>query len=207
MIIDPSRSRGSDVYRVMIRCIVPRPIAWVSTRSRDGIPNLAPFSFFTGVTSNPPTVCFAPGRRASTGDRKDTLRNVEETGEFVVNVVTEELAERMNVTATEYPPEADEFDEAGVTAAPCRVVGAPRVAESPVSFECRRYDVVHVGPHGPGGGALVIGEIVMIHVDESVLVDGKVDSERLRPLARLGGLEYAKLGERFVMKRIRYRDE
>jgi flavin reductase (DIM6/NTAB) family NADH-FMN oxidoreductase RutF len=204
MIIDPAQAPTSDVYRVMIRCIVPRPIAWVSTISTEGVANLAPFSFFTGVTSNPPTVCFAPGRKVQSGERKDTLRNVEETGEFVVNMVSDDLAERMNDTAIDFPPEIDEFAEAGVTAVASKVVLPPRVAESPVSFECRRYDVVNVGPDGPGGGALVIGEIVMIHIADRVLCDGKVDPELLRPLARLGGLEYAKLGERFVMKRRKY---
>jgi len=204
MIIDPAQAQTSDVYGVMIRCIVPRPIAWVSTISPEGVANLAPFSFFTGVTSNPPTVCFAPGRRGGSGERKDTLRNVEDTGEFVVNMVSDDLAEKMNETAMDFPPEVDEFAEAGVTAVASAVVAAPRVAESPVSFECRRYDVVNVGPEGPGGGALVIGEIVMIHIDDRVLRDGKVDPELLRPLARLGGLEYAKLGERFAMKRRKY---
>jgi len=201
MIIDPSKSKTSDIYRTMIRCILPRPIAWVSTISEDGVVNLAPFSFFTGVTSSPPSLCFCPGRRSDTGARKDTLANVEATGEFVVNMVPEALARHMNETATDFPPDVNEFEEAGVTPAPSRVVAPPRVSESPVNFECRRIDVVHVGPDGPGGGAIVIGEIVMIHVDESVLSDGKVSSELLNPVARLGGLEYATLGERFVMKR------
>jgi len=204
MIIDPAEATASEVYAVMIRCIIPRPIAWVSTISSEGVANLAPFSFFTGVTTRPPTVCFVPGRRPRSGERKDTLQNVEETGEFVVNFVSDDLSERMNTTAIDYPPEVDEFNEAGVTPAPSRIVQVPRVAESPVSFECRRYDVVHVGEDGPGGGAIVIGEIVMIHVDDRVLTDGKVDPALLRPLGRLGGLEYARLGERFVMKRESY---
>lgn len=204
MIIDPADTPASDIYRVMIRCIVPRPIAWVSTVSPDGVANLAPFSFFTGVTTIPPTVCFAPGRRPGSGERKDTLHNVEKTGEFVVNMVSDELAERMNTTAIDFPPGVDEFSEAGVTPARSTIVEPPRVAESPVNFECRLYDIVHVGEDGPGGGALVIGEIVMIHVAERVLADGKVDPALLRPLGRLGGLEYTKLGERFVMKRTKY---
>ncbi len=203
MRINPANTAASDVYRVMIRTILPRPIAWVSTRSRDGVNNLAPFSFFTGVTSVPPTLCFAPGRRAGSGERKDTLRNVEETGEFVVNIVTEDLARAMNETATDFDPSVDEFEAAGVTPAASEIVAPPRVAESPVNFECRRLQVVPVGADGPGGGALVIGEIVLIHVDDRVLDGGKVNAGLLRPLARLGGMEYAGLGTRFVMPRKR----
>ncbi len=201
MRIDPEQSTPRDVYRVMIRAIVPRPIAWVSTRSPEGVNNLAPFSFFTGVTSDPPSIVFAPGRRASDGERKDTLRNVEATGEFVVNVVPRPLAEAMNVTATDFAPEVDEFVEAGLTPVPGEKVSAPRVGESPVQLECRVLQVVPVGPEGPGGGALVVGRIVLIHVDDDVVVDGRIDARRLAPLARLGGMEYASLGEIFVMPR------
>ena len=203
MRIDPAQTSPRDVYRVMIRAIVPRPIAWVSTRSPDGVNNLAPFSFFTGVTSVPPSIVFAPGRRADDGARKDTLCNVEATGEFVVNVVPRRLAEAMNESAVDYPPEVDEFAAAGLTPVPGEVVTAPRVAESPVQMECRLMRVVPVGPRGPGGGALVVGEIVMIHVDDAVVRDGRVDAGLLDPLARLGGMEYASLGERFVMPRRR----
>jgi len=201
MRIDPESTASKDVYRVMIRTILPRPIAWISTRSRDGVNNLAPFSFFTGVTSVPPSLCFAPGRRPESGERKDTLRNVEDTGEFVVNVVTERLAREMNESATDFTPDVDEFEAAGVTPQASLRVVPPRVAESPVSFECRLLKVVPVGPDGPGGGALVIGEIVMIHVDDGILVAGKVDAGLLQPLSRLGGMEYAGLGERFTMRR------
>jgi len=204
MIVDPAQTTRADVYRLVIRCIVPRPIAWVSTHDAGGIANLAPFSFFTGVASAPPSLLFCPGRRGEAGDKKDTLRNVEETGEFVVNLVTEELAERMNETATDYPPDVDEFAVAGLTPARSLLVGPPRVAESPVSFECRRLDVFQVGKGGAGGAAIVVGEIVMIHVDDRVLRDGKVDPERLRPVARLGGMEYTRLGERFTLVRKKY---
>jgi len=201
MRIDPASTRARDMYGVMIRCIVPRPIAWVSTRSAEGVHNLAPFSFFTGVTSKPPSLLFCPGRRSAGGGRKDTLSNVEATGEFVVNLVTEDLARQMIDSAADFSADVDEFEIAGLTPAPCDVVSAPRVGESPVSFECRRLDVHHVGPDGPGGAAIVVGEIVMIHVDDAVLRDGKVDAGLLRPLARLGGLEYAALGERFDLVR------
>jgi len=201
MRIDPASTPIRDIYRVMIRCIVPRPIAWVSTRSTEGQLNLAPFSFFTGVTSDPPSVLFCPGRKSAGGSKKDTLANVEATGEFVVNVVTEALAQRMNDTAADFPAEVDEFEVAGLTAASCEKVSVPRVGESPVSLECRRLDVFHVGPDGPGGGAIVVGEIVMIHIDDAVVADGKLDPGLLDPVARLGGMEYTKLGERFIMPR------
>lgn len=204
MLIDPVATSSADIYRVMIRAIVPRPIAWVSTISEDGLANVAPFSFFTAITTNPPTLCFAPGRRTNGGGKKDTLRNIEATGEFVVNVVTEALAEKMNRTATDFPSGVSEFDEVGLTATPSQLLGAPRVAESPVSFECRRYDVVHIGPSGVGGGALVIGEIVMIHVDESIVSDGKIDPERLAAVGRLGGMEYTRTRDRFTMVREKY---
>lgn len=204
MLIDPVETSSSDVYRLMIRAIVPRPIAWVSTTSAEGILNLAPFSFFTAIASNPPTLCFAPGRRTADGGKKDTLRNVEETGEFVVNVVTEALAEKMNRTATDFPFGVSEFSEVGLTPAPSQQLRVPRVAESPVSFECRRRDIIHVGRDGVGGAALVIGEIVMIHVDDAVLNEGKVDPDRLAAVGRMGGMEYTRTRDRFTMVREKY---
>ena len=201
MIIDPANTPASDVYRAMIRSVVPRPIAWVSSVSADGTHNLAPFSFFMAISADPPTLAFAPGRRSRDGGKKDTLRNIEETGEFVVNVVGEDLAEEMNETATDYPDEVSEFVEAGLTPVPGDVVRAPRVAESPVNFECRKYDIIPVGPDGTGGAALVIGEVVRIHIDERVLREGKIDPELLRPIGRLGGMEYTRTRDRFVMVR------
>ena len=201
MRVDPASTPRKDIYGLMIRCIIPRPIAWVSTRSADGQHNLAPFSFFTGVTSNPPSVLFCPGLRTSDGSKKDTLANVEATGEFVVNLVTGPLAEQMIDTAVDFTPGVDEFAVAGLTPAPCEIVSAPRVSESPMSFECRRLDIFHVGPDDDSGGDIIVGEIVMIHVDDAVLADGKVDAGLLDPVARLGGMEYTRLGERFKMPR------
>lgn len=204
MIVDPSVSPKSDVYRLMIRSILPRPIAWVATISEDGVRNLAPFSFFTGVSSDPPTLCFAPGRRSVGGGKKDTLANVEASGEFVVNVVTESLAERMNESATDFPPGVDEFERAGVTPVPGERVRAPRVAESPVQMECRLVQTVDVGPDGAGGATLVIGEIVLFHVDDAVLTDGKVDPALLQAVGRMGGMDYTRTRDRFTMVRKKY---
>jgi flavin reductase (DIM6/NTAB) family NADH-FMN oxidoreductase RutF len=176
----------------------------VSSISRTGVHNLAPFSFFTGVSTEPPTLCFVPGWDSVRNTKKDTLLNIEATGEFVVNVVPEHLAAQMNDTATEFPHGVSEFLRAGLTPAPAERVKAPRLAESPVHFECERYQIVQVGPDGPGGGWLVIGKILLLHVDESILTNGKVDYERFHPVGRLGGMEYANIRDRFVMPRKKY---
>jgi flavin reductase (DIM6/NTAB) family NADH-FMN oxidoreductase RutF len=199
MIVDPARTPLSRLYSLLIRSVVPRPIAWVSTLSAAGAVNLAPYSFFNVVSADPPTVCFAPGRRPD-GSKKDTLRNVEETREFVVNMVNETLAEAMNITATEYPYGVDEFVEAGLVTAQSERVAPPRVADSPVSFECELRDVIHLGRDG-GGSALVIGEVVLIHVSDEVLVDGKVDPARLQAVGRMGAMDYTTTRDRFTIVR------
>jgi flavin reductase (DIM6/NTAB) family NADH-FMN oxidoreductase RutF len=204
MIIDPAQMPRAEFYPWMIRCIAPRPIAWVSSVSSDGVYNLAPFSFFTAISTEPPTLCFAPGRHGAAGGKKDTLVNIEATGDFVVNVVPDHLAEQMNDTATEFPHGVSEFAEAGVTPAPAERVKAPRVAESPIHFECERYQIVEVGPDGPGGGSLVIGRIVLLHVDDRILTDGKVDYQHYHPLGRLGGMEYSRTRDRFTLLRKKY---
>lgn len=203
MKIDPKNTSPKDIYRLLIRTVVPRPIAWVSSVSADGVRNLAPFSFFTVIAVDPPTVCFSPARKPG-GGKKDTLANVEATGEFVVNVVTEDLAERMNDTATDYPPDFDEFERAGLTAEKSDIVAPPRVAESPVHMECKLYQTV---PVGDSGGILVIGEIVMMHIAERVIADGKVDPGLLNTIGRLGGMEYSRINDRFTMMRKKYRDQ
>jgi flavin reductase (DIM6/NTAB) family NADH-FMN oxidoreductase RutF len=204
MILDPARIPKSEFYPWLIRCLVPRPIAWVSTVSREGVFNLAPFSFFTAISTEPPTLCFAPGRHPVTGLKKDTLVNVETTGDFVVNVVPEELAEAMNETATDFPHGLSEFEEAKLTPAPSERVKAPRVLESPVHFECQRYQIVPIGPDGVGGGALVIGRIVLLHVDDRVITNGKVDYDLLRAVGRMGGTDYTRTRDRFQMARKKY---
>jgi flavin reductase (DIM6/NTAB) family NADH-FMN oxidoreductase RutF len=206
MIIDPATTPRPDVYSLMIRCIAPRPIAWVSTISREGVHNLAPFSFFTGVSSKPPTILFVAGRHDD-GRKKDTLVNVEATGQFVVNVVPEALAEAMNITATEYPYGISEFGKAGLTPQPSERVAPPRLKESPIHFECERHEILHVGVDAVGGGAIVVGRIVLIHVDESVLRNGKVDYELYHPIGRLGGMEYSRTRDRFTLIRKKYTPE
>ncbi len=177
---DPASLPWRSVYKLMTGSIVPRPIGWISTVDPAGAANLAPFSFFNGVASRPPTVVFSPTIRSTDGGSKDTLRNLRSTGEFVVNIVTEALAEAMVLTSTEFPPEVDEFRAAGLTAVPSASVSPPRVAESPIHFECTVQQIVEIGS-GPGGGSLVIGRIVHLHIDQAVLLgDDKID---LRALA------------------------
>lgn len=203
MIIDPSKQDLRANYKLLIGAVLPRPIAFVSTADADGNPNLAPFSFFTGATPAPPTVVFAPLRRFSDGQEKDTLRNIRATGEFVVNVVTEDIVELANDTAVEFAPGVSEFAETGLTPVPCEVVKAPRVGESPISMECRLIQVVDLGPEAAGGGSLVIGEVLRFHVRDDLIEDGRIDTEALHPVGRLAGSEYTTLGRRFTLERKR----
>jgi flavin reductase (DIM6/NTAB) family NADH-FMN oxidoreductase RutF len=200
---NPADYQPHQVYKLMTGIIVPRPVALVSTVDRDGVPNLAPFSFFTGVGSNPPTVLFCPVVRArgAAGDiRKDTLRNVEETGEFVINVVSDEIAAAANATAAEVPPEVDEFVLSGLTPQASEVVRPPRVAESPAQMECKLLQVIYTG-HAPGAGVIVLGEIVRFHVRASLVEDFRVDPAGLDAVGRMAGNTWARTRERIELIR------
>ena len=190
-------------YKLLIGAVVPRPIAWVSTVSEGGQYNLAPFSFFNAVSANPPHLVFSPMIRSTDGRTKDTLNNIRHAREFVVNVVTEDLAEAMNITSGEYQASVDEFELAGLTPAPSAAIRAPRVAESPVNFECWLADLLPLGEPGALGTAtLVIGKVAHIHVDDSVLFDGdKIDLEKLKPVGRLAGTSYTRVTDLFDMVR------
>ena len=201
MIIDPKKQSYKENYKLMIGSILPRPIAFISTVSKDGIYNLAPFSFFNGITSNPPTICFAPARKRSDGSKKDTLVNIEDTKEFVVNVVTEDIVKQMNDTSEEHPSDVNEFDEVGLTAIPSQMIRAPRVKESPINLECKLYKLIEVGPSESGGGFLVIGEIVLFHIKDDLLSKGRINTELLNPIGRLSGTEYTTLGKLFSLPR------
>jgi flavin reductase (DIM6/NTAB) family NADH-FMN oxidoreductase RutF len=188
----------------MTGVIVPRPIALVSTMDRDGVANLAPFSFFCGVGSVPPTLLFCPalrpGRAADRAPRKDTLRNVEETGEFVVNVVSESIADAANATAADVPPEVDEFQLSGLTAVPGEVVRAPRVAESPAQMECKLLQVIYTS-HKPGGGVIVLGEIVRFHVRAELVDNFRVDPAGLDAVGRMAGNTWVRTRDRVELIR------
>lgn len=200
MIVDPREAGFQNVYKLLIGAVVPRPIAFVSTISREGIPNLAPFSFFTAVSANPPVVCFCPVRRPGSNPYKDTLSNISATREFVVNIVSEEFAEKMNLSSAEFPPEVDEFEASGLTPIPSDLVGPPRVAESHVHMECKLYLTIEFGEL-PGSGNLVLGEVVRFHVDDQYFDDFRIDPDKLRPIGRMGGATYTRTTDRFEMVR------
>lgn len=191
-------SREEVDYRTLVGAVVPRPIAWVSTVSEDGVPNLAPFSFFNVVTSTPPVLSVSVTRYDERKpDRlKDTLVNVRETGEFVVNVVTRPLLEQMNQTSARLPHGASEFDDAGVGRVESSVVEPDRVAEAEIAFECIVYDL-----HPVGKATLVLGEVVCAHVDDGLTVDGKLDVNEVDAVGRLSAGQYAFLGERIELER------
>ncbi len=177
--------------------VVPRPIGWISTISEDGVVNLAPYSFFNAVSADPPYVMF------SSAGRKDTITNAEATGAFVCSMATHALREAMNETSAPVPSEVDEFALAGLTPLPSRLVAPPRVAESPIALECRYHQTIEL-PCASGaasGYAMVIGEVVGVHIDDAVIREGRVDLARIRPLARLGYLDYTMVDDIFAMPR------
>jgi flavin reductase (DIM6/NTAB) family NADH-FMN oxidoreductase RutF len=201
--IDPLKIQVVERYKLLVGAIVPRPIAFVSTISPVGVANLAPYSFFNGVGSDPMTLLFCPANDAN-GAEKDTLRNCKPhdeggVGEFVVNVAVEAYARQMAGSAETLPPEESEFDLVGLTPAPSTRVSPPRVAESPICFECVTDAVVRTNQGAPAGGNVVIGRVVNVHVADDLLVDERyrVDPERLAAIGRMAGLTYCFTRDRF----------
>ena len=200
MLLDPRELPAREFYRHMVACITPRPIAWVSTISPRGVPNLAPFSFFNGVGANPPSVVFCPVNTRD-GKKKDTLLNVEATRQFAVNIVSHPLAEQMNATSVELGYEVSEFEHAGLTAVPCERIAPPRVREASVCMECELHTIVNVGD-GPLAGHAVIGRIILLHADDAVLDgQGQIDPDKLDTIGRMGGAVYTRTRDRFEMPR------
>ncbi|MFN0071299.1 MAG: flavin reductase family protein [Chloroflexota bacterium] len=197
MQIDPEQTPAA-AYKVLIGCVVPRPIAWVSTIGADGVLNLAPFSFFNAVCSRPPTVMFSAGSRE--GVAKDTVQNVKYSGEFVVNVVNDVLVGPMNLSSGEYPPDVDEFALTGLTSVPCVKVKAPRVAEAPISMECRLTQTIPVGTEGYH---VVLGEVVHFHISDEIYdsATGRIDMRKLKPVGRLAGNWYTHTSDLFELIR------
>jgi flavin reductase (DIM6/NTAB) family NADH-FMN oxidoreductase RutF len=183
----------------MIGSIVPRPIAFVSSLSKDGIRNLAPYSFFNGVCSHPPIILFSTVIRKD-GAYKDTLNNVEATKEFVVNIVSEEFAAQMNATSADVAPNVDEFTLSGLTAIPSDLIKAPRVKESKISMECKLVQTIKFG-NGPGGGCTVFGEILRFHIADELFDNFRIDPDKFHPIGRMGGPMYTRTKDRFEMVR------
>ena len=200
MLLDFTTLRPRDAYGWMISTILPRPIAWVSTISADGQTNLAPFSFFQGVTANPPTLMFCPVNTRD-GTKKDTVRNIEAVPEFVVNLVPFALAEQMNASAAMLPHGESEFAKFGITPAASTRVRPPRVAGAPVAFECTLDRIVHIG-EGALAANVIFGRILVAHVSDTVLdAEGLPDAAKLDLIGRLGGDGYVRTTARFEMER------
>lgn len=200
MQFDPQNLEQKSIYKLLTGIVIPRPIGWISSISEEGVPNLAPFSYFNAVGDDPPHVMFAAGRGANSN--KDTLNNVLATKQFVVNMVTEELVEQMNSTAQGIPPHESEFDLANLTPIPSLKIKPPRVKESPIAMECELVHHYTLEDNKFGGSTILVGRIVMFHIAENVLLDDfKINLETYKPVARLAGSNYSKLGELFSVKR------
>jgi flavin reductase (DIM6/NTAB) family NADH-FMN oxidoreductase RutF len=200
MQFNPEETDQRDIYKLLTGIVIPRPIGWISSLSADGIPNLAPFSFFNAVGDDPPHVMFSASAHGKAN--KDTLTNVLTTKEFVVNMVTEELAERMNMTAHPVPSHESEFEFAGVTPIASLKVKPSRVKESPITMECELVHHYTLENNKHGGSTIIIGRVLMFHIEDSIMLDDmKINLDNYQPIARLAGAHYSRLGELFSIKR------
>jgi flavin reductase (DIM6/NTAB) family NADH-FMN oxidoreductase RutF len=201
MDVDPENLPLAERYGILVGAILPRAIAWVSTVSPEGALNLAPYSFFTGIAANPMSLCFAPVNNLE-GKPKDTLVNVRATGQFVVNLVNEDNAAKMNQTSADFPYGVSEFEKAGLTPVASLRVRPPRIKETPLALECELLRVVSLGD-GPLAGNLVIGKVVLVHADDALWREGKLRHEDLKAVGRLEGAWYARTRDAFEMPRPR----
>jgi flavin reductase (DIM6/NTAB) family NADH-FMN oxidoreductase RutF len=201
MFYEPKDSHGLP-HNPLYACVVPRPIGWISSLSPDGHANLAPFSFANAVSMAPPMIMFCNNGWHVGGGIKDSQRNAEASGEFVFNMATWELREQMNLSSASLPHDVDEFEFAGLTKAPSRVVKPPRVGESPVALECRTWKAIEL-PLMPDGSrnTMVIGEVVGVYIADAALTDGMIDTARIKPIGRLGYTDYVVIDEVFSMTR------
>ena len=199
MKITPSEHDHNDIYKLLIGSVVPRPIAFVSTVNRSGSYNLAPFSFFNAVCSDPPIVLFSTSVRKD-GKDKDTLNNVEATGEFVINIVSETFARQMNACSADFPPHVDEFKISGLTPVPSDIVAPPRVKESLVQMECKKVQVIRFGS-GPGSGCTIFGEVLRFHIADTLFDNFRIDPDKLGAIGRMGGPTYSRTRDRFDLPR------
>jgi flavin reductase (DIM6/NTAB) family NADH-FMN oxidoreductase RutF len=200
MEISPYQIAAQERYKLLTGSVVPRPIALVSTLSATGEPNLAPFSFFTVAAYNPMLVVFFPLRFKSGTQVKDTVANIRETAEFVVNITTESIAVQVNTASGAYEHGVDEFRISGLTPVRSKVVKPARVKESPIQMECRLFKMLTLSDQ-EGGSDAIFGEVVHMYVDDGLIHDGKIDLLKLKPVARMGGLEWSRLGEIFTLER------
>ena len=198
MKIDPIHLDRRETHRLILDVVQPRPIAFVSTIGEDGVFNLAPFSCFAPISMKPALICVEVTRRRG-GQKKDTLKNIEFSKDFVVNVVTEALAEPMNQSAAEYPSHVDEFKEVGLTPAQSDLVKSPRVAESPVNMECKLVQILEFGEF-PTISNLIIAEVVRVHIKDELVVDGRVKTAHLKAIGKLGEELYCRTTDTFEMK-------
>ena len=201
MIINPKEQSFKENHKLMIGSIVPRPIALVSTISKDSIKNLAPFSYFNGVCSKPPTIMFAPARRGWDGKEKDTLKNIRETKEFSINLVSESFVEQMIACSTDFDADIDEFDISKLTPLASKKIKPPIVKESKISFECILNKIVTVGNKEAGAGFIVIGEIILFHIDDEIVSNGHIDLNTFNPIGRLAGNFYTRPTNNFEINR------
>lgn len=199
MKIDPASLDAREVHGLLMGCVTPRPIAFVSTIGENGGYNVAPFSCFTLMSMHPAILGFAIGRRRG-GGKKDTLVNIEYSGDFVVNVVSEPIAQAMNQAAGDYPIDVDEFKEAGLTPVASDRVRPPRVAESPIQLECRLSQIMEFGTL-PRIHNFIVGEIITVHVQDDLMADGVIRADRIKAIGRLGGDFYCRTQDIFEMKR------
>lgn len=191
----------ADNYKFLIGSILPRPIAVISTRNIDGSNNLAPFSFFTAISASPMIIAFCPMIRTSTGEFKDTVKNILREKEFVVNFCTEDNYAKVNLASTELPYGEDEYTFTGLTPIESQLVKAKRLKESPVHFECVFRDMLCYGKT-PGSGSLITGEVKLVHVDEKIMIDGKISTDLLKAVGRGAGNDWFKTDNRFEMERL-----
>lgn len=200
MFYEPKDGHGLP-YNPFKAIVAPRPIAWVSTLSEDGVPNLAPFSFFNGVSDVPPIVMFSCAP-PTPSQNKDTRANCLATKEFVIHVVAHEMRDAMNISSGGFPAEVDEFEAAGLTKAPSTLIKPPRIADAPVAMECKLHDSLPLpGPNGEPGYTVIYGEVIGVHIAEAALKDGKLDVASYSPLARLGYHDYSAVFETFTLVR------
>lgn len=206
MQIDPQQQSRHENYKLLIGSVLPRPIAFVTSRSGDGVVNAAPFSFFTVVSTQPPMVSISVGRKPG-NVQKDTTRNIAETKEFVVHVVDGENVERVNQTAVDFPPDKSEAEEVGFDLVPSVKIQTPRIAQAKVQMECVLDRILPMGgtPDAPNTD-LIIGQVVMFHVRDDLLEEGRIDTRLLDPIGRLAGTSYGTIGRTFSLPRLSYEE-